>query len=263
MKVDFRVGEWRVHRRMNTISRSSETVRIEPKMMDVLALLAKHGGEVVSKEQIIREVWPDTFISDAVLYRCISGLRKAFRDDDKNPRIVRTIPKRGYRLICRVTGHDPCPCARLREAGKLVPGKVIGSIAVLRFLDITPETNLDCFCEGLAEEITNALAGVQGLRVAARTSAAQFSDRTEDVKGIAQRLSVCAVLRGSVRRAGGLMRVTAQLICAMDGCQIWSERYDCAENEPFSVQDMISRSVVDKLRVCTQSSRAPRLSRLG
>jgi TolB-like protein len=232
-------------------------------MMDVLALLAMHCGEVLSKEQIIREVWPDTFISDEVLYRCISGLRKALRDDGRNPRIVRTIPKRGYCLMCRVTGPNECPCARLRKAGKLVPGKIIGSVAVLPFLDITPEKNLDCFCEGLAEEITNALAGVQGLRVAARTSASQFNDRTEDVKGIAQRLSVCAVLRGSVRRASGLMRITAQLICAMDGCQIWSERYDCAENDPFSVQDMISRSVADKLRVCTQPSRAPRFTRQG
>src|SRR5215472_17034793 len=93
------VGDWTVLPEMNSLERNGRTVRLEPKVMQVLNFLAQHHGEMVSKERLIRAVWADTFVTDEVLTRCISELRKALNDDPKQPRFIETIPKGGYRLL--------------------------------------------------------------------------------------------------------------------------------------------------------------------
>src|SRR5438067_8040964 len=95
---DFRLAEWTVQPRLNTLIANGQAVHIEPKVMQVLICLAD-AGDVVSKEQLIEKVWSDTYVTDDVLTRCISELRKAFDDDPKHPRYIQTIPKSGYRLI--------------------------------------------------------------------------------------------------------------------------------------------------------------------
>ena len=123
------------------------------------------------------------------------------------------------------------------------------SIAVLPFADMSPERDQDYFCEGMAEEIINALTAVDGLQVASRTSAFQAKARDFDMAEIGARLQVGAVLEGSVRKAGNRLRVTAQLINVSDGYHLWSARYDREMDDVFAVQDEIARAVVDKLRV--------------
>lgn len=98
----FRVGEWAVAPRLNSISHNGKNVRLEPKVMQVLICLASAKGDVVSKEQLIRQVWSGTFVTDDVLKRCIAELRKVFDDDPKNPSVIETIPKVGYRLVAPV-----------------------------------------------------------------------------------------------------------------------------------------------------------------
>ena len=111
------------------------------------------------------------------------------------------------------------------------------SIAVLPFVDMSPDRDQDYFCEGMAEEILNALTRIEGLRVAARTSAFQFKGRAADVRKVAQELGVNTVLEGSVRKAGTQLRVTAQLINAADGYHLWSDRYDRGLEDVFAIQD--------------------------
>ena len=125
----------------------------------------------------------------------------------------------------------------------------VPSIAVLPFDDMSPGKDQDYFCEGMAEEIINALTGLEGLRVVSRTSAFQAKARDLDMAEIGTRLKVGAVLEGSVRKAGNRLRVTAQLISVSDGYHIWSERYDREMDDVFGVQDEIARAVVEKLRV--------------
>ena len=103
MADTFRVGEWFVEPQLNTISAKGKSVRLEPKVMQVLLCLASHPEEVVSKERLIQSVWEDTFVGDDVLTRSISELRRAFGDDAKESRFIQTIPKSGYRLIAAVT----------------------------------------------------------------------------------------------------------------------------------------------------------------
>jgi len=100
---DFRVGPWLVRPSLNTISQNGTSNRVEPKMMGVLVCLAEHAGEVVPKENLLQAVWPETFVSDDVLKRSVSELRRVFGDDAHESRIIETIPKRGYRLLVDVT----------------------------------------------------------------------------------------------------------------------------------------------------------------
>ncbi len=123
------------------------------------------------------------------------------------------------------------------------------SIAVLSFADMSPQKDQDYFCEGMAEELINALTAIDGLHVAARTSSFQFKGQGVDVREIGRRLSVGIVLEGSVRKAGNRLRITAQLITVSDGYHLWSERYDRDMDDVFAIQDEIARSVVSRLRI--------------
>lgn len=103
----FYVGPWIVEAALNRVSNNGTSVRLEPKIMQVLVRLAETPGEVVGKEELISTVWAGTFVSDDVLTRCISELRKVFEDDARQPRYIETIPRRGYRLVAPVAPHGP------------------------------------------------------------------------------------------------------------------------------------------------------------
>jgi TolB-like protein/DNA-binding winged helix-turn-helix (wHTH) protein len=121
---DFRVGPWLVQPSLNTISQNGTSNRVEPKMMGVLVCLAEHTGEVVPKEKLLQVVWPDTFVSDDVLKRSVSELRRVFGDDAHATRIIETIPKKGYRLVLDVkpaNGHDPAQEESSQLAGAELP----------------------------------------------------------------------------------------------------------------------------------------------
>jgi len=135
------------------------------------------------------------------------------------------------------------------------------SIAVLPFTNLSSDPDGDFFSDGLAEEILNALAHLDGLRVAARASSFSFKGQALDVAAIALKLHVAHVLHGSVRRAGSRVRVTLQLIDAKSGFQIWSERYDRDVADIFDVQDEIARAVTSKLKVTLTDGASQRLVR--
>ena len=124
MAREFQIGEWLVEPDLNCINKGKNKISVEPKVIEVLVCLADCPGEVLSKKQIIKTVWPDTFVSEEVLRYSISELRKAFKDDAKNPRVIQTIARRGYRLIAPVTKKDSDSRAKT-------------SIAVLAFSDMS------------------------------------------------------------------------------------------------------------------------------
>jgi serine/threonine-protein kinase len=122
------------------------------------------------------------------------------------------------------------------------------SIAVLPFTDMSPGRDQAYFCEGIAEELINALTQIEGLRVAARTSAFEYRNKESDVRKIGRELDVEAVLEGSVRKAANRLRITAQLVKVSDGYHLWSEKYDRDLEDIFAIQDEISLAIVEKLR---------------
>ena len=121
------------------------------------------------------------------------------------------------------------------------------SIAVLPFVNMSTNPENEFFSDGITEEIINALTRINGLQVTARTSSFAFKNRSEDIRTIAEQLDVTHVLEGSVRRAGDLVRVTAQLICAKDGYHLFSRNYDSTMEDIFAVQDEISTAIVGAL----------------
>jgi serine/threonine-protein kinase len=139
-----------------------------------------------------------------------------------------------------VEGGFPAPTSNDRS--------VTQSVAVLPFLNLGPDQDIDYFCDGLAEDLLTALGKVKGLRVASRTSSFSFRGTTADIRTICKQLNVDAVLEGSVRKFGTRLRVTAQLVSGIDGCHLWSEGYDRQMADVFDLQDEIAQSVVDRLK---------------
>jgi TolB-like protein/predicted Ser/Thr protein kinase len=123
------------------------------------------------------------------------------------------------------------------------------SIAVLPFVDMSPQHDQEYFCDGITEELINRLSNIQGLRVPARTSAFFFKGKTGDIPEIGSKLKVQTVLEGSVRKAGDELRITAQLINVADGYHIWSETYDRKLENVFAIQDEISSAIVNALQL--------------
>jgi serine/threonine-protein kinase len=123
------------------------------------------------------------------------------------------------------------------------------SIAVLPFADLSAAKDQEWFCDGIAEEILNALTTLKGLRVAARASAFSFKGKSDDLRTIGEKLNVTTVLEGGVRRAGDRVRITAQLSEVQNGYQLWSERYDRELKDIFDIQDEIAKSIADRLKV--------------
>ncbi len=123
------------------------------------------------------------------------------------------------------------------------------SVAVLAFTDMSPNRDQEYFCDGLAEEMINALARVDGLSVASRTSAFTFKGKGVDIREIGRQLGVESVLEGSVRKAGNRLRVTVQLVDVADGYHLWAHKYEREMEDVFVIYDEITQAIVDKLQV--------------
>jgi TolB-like protein/Flp pilus assembly protein TadD len=127
--------------------------------------------------------------------------------------------------------------------------KTMPSIAVLPFRDMSPQKDQEYFCEGISEEIINALTKIDGLRVASRTSSFQFAGEKTNIGEVGNRLNVKSVLEGSVRKAGEMLRIIAQFINVEDGFNLWSERYECKLENIFAIQDEITHNIIEALKL--------------
>jgi serine/threonine-protein kinase len=150
----------------------------------------------------------------------------------------------------RMSGGARLLAERTPGAGHVAAGRDPGvpSVAVLPFSDMSPAKDQECFCDGMTDELINALTQISGLRVAARTSAFQFKGQARDVRQIGDALNVATVLDGSVRKDGDRLRITVELIGSADGYHLWSQRFDRHLVDVFAVQDEIAGSVVSTLK---------------
>jgi non-specific serine/threonine protein kinase len=215
----------------------------------------------------------DIFALGVLLYEMLTGQRAfqrlstaetqaaVLRDDPPPAPSARPLPPALDRLVRRCLAKRPED--RFQSARDLVfaleavaPGSdpaavpaepSVPSIAVLPFVDMSPGRDQDYFCEGLADELINALTRLRGVRVTARTSSFQFRGESLDVRTIAERLKVRTVLEGSVRKAGDRLRIMVQLIEAAGGYHLWSERYDRELKDVFAIQEEIAESVARAL----------------
>lgn len=265
----FRIGEFEVHPDRRVIVGPRGEVRIEPKVMAVLELLARTPREVVTRTVLLDTVWAGTVVTEEVLTRCISELRSAFGDPRDAPAYIQTVPKSGYRLL-----EIPLPLAE-RSLSSVIRGRklmvaglgviiAVGlvmlwpvldapppapAIAILPFEDLSAAGGEPYFAEGLAEELMFALARVPGLRVASRTSSFSYGGGDHDVRTIGRELNVTTVLEGSVRRAGNQIRVSAQLTAVDTGFQLWAGAFDREFHDVFAIQSEIAVAIARALEL--------------
>ncbi len=217
-------------------------LKLTRKAAAVLGLLVERAGQPVTKQELFASVWSNTVVSDDALTTCIQELRKALGDDAKQPRYIETRHRYGY---CFVADLEQSAPARAPEP---VMSPTMPAIAVLPFMDMSPDRDQDYFCEGLAEELIDALTHVDGLRVAARSSSFQFRQDGVDLREVGRVLGVESVVEGSVRRAGDQLRVTVQLIDVATGYHKWSQRFERKFGDVFAIQDEIAASVAKTVR---------------
>jgi TolB-like protein/Tfp pilus assembly protein PilF len=241
VQKSVKVGSWIVDPSLNSMSSEGGTVRLQPKVMEVLLCLAQHPGETLSKEQLFQAVWPNIIVTEDVLKRCITELRRAFDDDARNPHIIETISKRGYRLVA--------PVSALAAATAPPESAVTDSIVVLPFANMSADPENEYFADGITEEIIDALAQIQGLHVVARSSAFSFKGKYIDLRIVGEQLKVRTVLEGSVRRADNRLRITAQLVSTADGYHLWSERYEREMKDVFAIQEEIAQAITQRLKL--------------
>lgn len=220
-------------------------VETQPKVFDLLHYLIANRDRVVDRNELMEHLWPGVIVTDASLTQALKKARRIVGDDGDRQAVIRTVQRHGFRFVAAL---DP-PAGRAAVEPAADQGKsTTASVAVLAFVDMSPGKDQEHFCDGMAEEIINSLSRVEGLRVAARTSSFAFKGGAADVREIATKLGVAAVVEGSVRREGDRLRVVAQLVEASSGFHRWSERWDRPLVDVFSIQDEIATGVAQALK---------------
>ena len=208
-------------------------VALRPKSLDLLLMLARHPGRVLSRDELFDAVWPDVTVTEDSIAQCVRDVRRAI--GDREGRVLRTIVKRGYCLEVEVQSGTS---TRAPERARAAPTEATrSSLVVLPFQTIPYDPDAEWFADGIVEEITTALSRFRSLFVIARNSAFSFKGQSADVRDVGQRLGVRYVLEGSVRRAGEQRRVTGQLIEAETGSHVWADRFDGVMTDVFELQD--------------------------
>ena len=286
---DFDLGALRVRPSLHEVLRDGEPHVLERRVMQVLVALAQAEGEIVARDELIERCWHGKVVGEDALQRCIGRLRRLAESPDGPHFTIESIRAVGYRLRVRgpasapatppspprrrwalVSGGlavaaalaivgaamwpappPPAPAAPLRQAATPHPK----SVAVLPFEDLSADGGRQWFADGLTEEVLNSLARTPDLRVASRTSAVQVSRSGADLQEAARRLGVATVLEGSVRRSGGRVRVTAQLIRGSDGFHLWSQNYDRPESDVISIQEDIAFDIARALKTVMEPAR--------
>ena len=243
----------------SSLRTADREVQLRPKSFDVLRYLVEHADRLVTKEELIKAIWPNVVATDESLTHCVSEARQAI--GDVGQAIIKTVPRRGYRFAAAVSrivttaGGQPSAVAEAKHSpsgsdasdagqdlGAPLPDRP--SVAVLPFANLSGEPQQDYFSDGMTEDVITELSRFSELLVIARNSSFQYKGKAVDIRQIGRELGVRYVLEGSVRRSSDRVRITAQLIDARTGAHRWAERYDRELHDIFAVQDEVARAIV-------------------
>ncbi len=226
-------------------------LRLQGQPLQVLAVLLKHPGDLVTRQELRAEMWTtDTFVDfDHSLHNAIARLREVLGDSAETPRYIETLPRRGYRFIERV--DEVKPGALKPPLSKTIKFDPFGikAVAVLPLEDLSDGTGHAYFADGMTEALITSLAKIKALRVISRTSAMQYRGANKSLPQIASELNVDAVIEGSILRSGERVRITAQLIHATSDQHLWAESYERDFRDILSLQSEIARQVANEVRI--------------
>ena len=217
-------------------------VPAEPQVFDLLLYLVHNRERVVSREDVFGTVWRGRIVSESALSTRINAARAVIGDNGEAQRLIKTLPRRGFRFVGAVVEDDGLAAAAKSAALPAVSAKP--SVAVLPFTNLSGDPEQDYFSDGIVEDITTALSRNRSFRVIARNSAFTYKGKAVDIKQVARELNVQYVLEGSVRKSGGRMRVSAQLLNAGTGHHLWADKFDGGTTDIFELQDRIVMRVV-------------------
>jgi TolB-like protein/tetratricopeptide (TPR) repeat protein len=248
----YRFGPFVLDVADRSLKRHGVAIPLTPKQFDLLIALVTNPGRLVEKNMLLKSVWPDVAVEEGNLTKGIFSLRQLL--EQEGIRYIETVPKRGYRFAAVVTRDrmaapslSAAPAAASAVLPEPAPAALENSIAVMPFTDMSAARDQEFFCEGMSEEIINALGRVPDLRVASYTSSLRFKGKAVDTQSIGRELMVSWLLEGSVRKSGDMVRIAVQLVQASDGFSAWSGRFDRRLDDIFTVQDDIAGMIAETL----------------
>ena len=224
-------------------------VPIGSRALEILGVLVERAGDLVSRDEITNAVWPGTIVEGSNLPVQIAALRRILDEGRADGSCIQTVPGRGYRFIGVVTRGSA-------ETVLALPDKP--SIAVLPFANMSGDPEQEYFADGMVEEIITALSWIRWLFVIARNSTFTYKGQAIDVKQVGRELGVRYVLEGSVRKTGGRVRISAQLIDATTGAHLWADRFDGSLEDVFDLQDRVASSVAGVIEPALQAAETAR-----
>jgi TolB-like protein/Tfp pilus assembly protein PilF len=235
--------------------RSGTPLPLAPKVFDTLAVLVENYGKLLSKDALMRALWPDSFVEEATLARNVSDLRKALGETSGDEKYIETVPKVGYRFVALVkssTYTNSTLIVQRRTKSRVIveeigEGQSVRSIAVLPFKQFTGGAMDDYLDLGLADALITRLTKVRRISVRPTSAIARYAGVNPDAVQVGRELGVDSVLDGTIQRAGDRIRVTVQLVDVNDGSVLWAEKFDEKFTEIFAVEDSISEQVARSL----------------
>ena len=239
-KLEF--GPFRLDAAKRVLWRGGEVVPLPPKALDLLIALAEQRGDVVTKDELMKRVWPDTFVEEANLSVNVSALRKALGDRADERPYIETVSRRGYRF-----------------AALDAPARSLPTLAVLPFIALRRGKDDGYLGAGLADALITRLGGTGRLVVRPTSAVLKYANR--DPLEAGRELRVDAVLEGKIQRQGARLRVTVQLVPVEGPAPVWAETFDEKVTDIFTVQDRIAEQVAAALHLRLGAAERERLTR--
>jgi adenylate cyclase len=225
------------------LRRRTKAVPVAPQVFDLLEYLLRHRERVVSKDDLIAAVWEQRIVSDAALTTRINVARSAINDNGEEQRLIKTLPRKGFRFVGAVREESESVSEDSVETPRAATPPAKPSVAVLPFTNLSADPEQEYFGDGVVEDIITALSRFSELFVIARNSSFQYKGKAVDVRVVGRELGVRYLVEGSIRRSRDRLRVAVQLIDAELGTHRWAENYDCTLDDLFNMQDAVARTI--------------------
>lgn len=245
----YRFGPFQLDSAEHRLLHNGVEVPLQPKAFEILCIFVRSAGHLLTKEDLLRRVWPDAAVEENNLNKNISLLRKVLAGRAHGECYIETVPRVGFRFVGPVALLDadiPAEAPSQSAATGLPHEK---SVAVLYFENLSGDKEDEYFRDGMTEDVITELAKIKGLRLFPRSTMFVFRDTRLPVREVGRQLGAAFVLEGSVRRSGDYLRITARLAETCTGHSVWTERYDRRLEDVFDIQDEIAQDIARALRV--------------
>ena len=249
----YEFGPFRFNVALRLLTRDGAVISLGPKAAEILLTLVRNAGEIVGKEDLMKEVWPDSFVEEANLTQNIFTLRRALGDTRTDARFIETVARRGYRFVASVNLSEDGTSATETSENGLVESPIL---AVLPFVNATGDESLEYLAEGVCENIINSLSNISKLRVMSRSAVFRYKGRDIEPRIIHEDLGVDVLLLGKIIAPPSDLRINAVLVNAATGWQLWGESFKCELNEILEIQSMPVAEEIHQPELQSQVRRA-------